>query len=177
MKLGIVSDTHGDTIGFKSALNNVLKDADILLHAGDILYHGPRNNLPQGYNPSELADELNNLPVDIFFAKGNCDSNVDQMLINSPILSEYVFLSVEGFKILLHHGDKKLDFKNIDIVISGHTHIYNVDFCNSKIFINPGSTSIPKNNPVGTCGVLDLTSNSISIYDVFGGNVLLETKF
>jgi putative phosphoesterase len=177
MKVGLISDTHGDLVSFKIAVENILKDVDVVLHAGDILYHGPRNRLTKGYAPNELAKELNNFPVDILFSRGNCDSRVDQMLIDMPILSEYLFVSIEGFKILMYHGDKKINFKNSDIVVTGHTHIYNVDFFESKLFINPGSLSLPKNNPNGTCGVLDLSSNIINIFDILSGNVLLETKF
>ena len=154
-----------------------MKDVDLILHAGDVLYHGPRNKIPKGYDPEKLSFVINRLPVDIFISKGNCDSCVDQMVIDVPIMSEYVFLSIEGFKIILHHGDKEIKFKNIDFYISGHTHLYNVDYFNSTLYINPGSISIPKNNPNGTCGFIDFSANFINIIDIKTGESLIETRF
>ncbi len=177
MKIGIISDTHGDVFSFKMALENIFKDIDLILHAGDILYHGPRNTLPSGYNPEKLANIINELPTDILFSKGNCDSAVDQMMINMPILSNYLFISIEGYKILLYHGDTKLNFKNIDFIITGHTHIYNLQLSDSTIFINPGSLSLPKNHNNGTCAILDISLNLINIYDISSSKSLMEAKF
>ena len=180
MKIGIISDTHGDFASFNTAFENILRDVDILIHAGDILNHGPRNMIPSGYSPEKLANAINNLPVDILFAKGNCDSDVDQMMINFLIGSPYLFLIIEGFKIVVNHGDKKINkkfFRNIDFYITGHTHIYNVEHLDATIFINPGSLSIPKNNINGTCGIIDTTTNIVTIHDIFNKNILIETKF
>ena len=180
MRIGIISDTHGDYNSFNLAFENILKDVDIIIHAGDILNHGPRNRIPSGYSPEKLAEAINNLPVDIVFVKGNCDSDVDQMMIDFLIGSPYLFLMIEGFKIVVNHGDKKIDkkfFTNIDFYISGHTHIYNVEYLNATIFLNPGSLSIPKNHINGTCGIIDTTTNIVSIYDIINKNILIETKF
>ena len=180
MKIGLISDTHGDYGSFNTAFENILRDVDIIIHAGDILNHGPRNVIPSGYAPEKLAYVINKLPVDILFVKGNCDSDVDQMLINYLIGSPYLYLIIEGFKTIVNHGNKKIDkkyFKNIDFYISGHTHIYNVEHIDSTIFINPGSLSIPKNHINGTCGIIDTIANIVHIYDIFTKNILIENNF
>ncbi|EQH95423.1 phosphodiesterase [Clostridioides difficile] len=88
MKIGIMSDTHGSLLYFEKALN-VLSDCDVLLHGGDVLYHGPRNDIPEGYNPKKFIETLNKLE-NIVIVKGNCDADVDQMVIEHPIQSPYV---------------------------------------------------------------------------------------
>ena len=179
MLIGIISDTHGDADSFKLVLNKFFENVDLIIHAGDILNHGPRNKIPEGYNPSLLSDYINNLPVDILFCKGNCDSEVDQMLINTPIASPYLYAVFEGIKIAVTHGDKKLPerfYKYSDIIISGHTHNYNLEKINNTIYLNPGSLSIPKNHINGTCSIIDLNANIITIYDIVNENSLAEMK-
>ena len=83
MKIGVLSDTHGSLTYLEKALDT-LSDCDILLHLGDVLYHGPRNDLPEGYNPKAVIEILNNLD-NLTIAKGNCDADVDQMVIKHQI--------------------------------------------------------------------------------------------
>ena len=83
MKIGVMSDTHGSLPYLEKALD-VLSDCDILLHIGDVLYHGPRNDLPEGYNPKAVIEKINNLD-NITIVRGNCDADVDQMVIKHPI--------------------------------------------------------------------------------------------
>ena len=183
MKLGIISDTHGDYINVKNAFEKIFLDIEVLIHAGDILNHGPRNPIPKGYDPVKLSKFFNQLPIPIHFAKGNCDSDVDTLMIENFIQAPYLYLVIEGIKIVVTHGDKNLNyFKNLankhaDILITGHTHNYIIEKDQNFIHLNPGSTSIPKNHPHGTCALIDIDSNLISIYDIESNDIISETKF
>ncbi len=183
MKIGVISDTHGDYKNVKLAFDYVLSDVNLVIHAGDILNHGPRNPIPEGYNPIELSNLLNKLPIPIHFAKGNCDSDVDTMMIKNFIQAPYLYLVIEGIKIVVTHGDKNLNFykelaeKYSDILITGHTHNYTIDKESKYIHLNPGSTSIPKNHPNGTCATIDINSSTITIFDLEKKDIIAETKF
>jgi putative phosphoesterase len=179
MLIGVIGDTHGDELSFKTALDNFFHNVDLIIHTGDILNHGPRNKIPENYNPVALSEHLNNLPVDILFCKGNCDSEVDEMMINLPIASPYLYLMLDGIKIIASHGDKELPgkfYKYTDIIISGHTHNYSLEKINTTIYLNPGSSSIPKNHVNGTCAIVDLNSNIITIYDITNESILSELR-
>lgn len=169
MKIGVLSDTHGSFFYVDKAFE-ILDDCDYIIHGGDILYHGPRNPLPKGYDPKSVANKINSLD-NLFFTKGNCDSDVDQMVLNHAIQSPYVFLSIEGKKIFLCHGYKKplneliAQAKNLncDIFIYGHTHIKDLRKVNDLIVLNPGSTSLPKDD---THSVSIIDENTISLIDI-----------
>ena len=183
MKVGVVSDTHGDYTNIKKAFDEIFVDIDFLIHAGDILNHGPRNPIPEGYNPVELSNFLNNLPISVHYAKGNCDSEVDSLMIKNFIQSPYLYLVIEGIRIVVTHGDKNLNYfkelseKHADILITGHTHNYTIDKESKYILFNPGSTSIPKNHPHGTCGLIDIDAGEISIFDIVENEIIAQTKF
>ena len=177
MKIGVMSDTHGSLVYFEKALE-VLSDCDILLHAGDVLYHGPRNDLPEGYNPKGVISKINELD-NILIARGNCDADVDQMVINHPIQGPYVLSQFGETRILINHGYvdskeetiKKAKSMGADILILGHTHVKELYVDENLIVINPGSTSIPKDgsHSVATIDIiqthdeLDLDINLIDI--------------
>ncbi|SCJ18469.1 Phosphodiesterase yfcE [uncultured Clostridium sp.] len=177
MKIGVMSDTHGSLVYFEKALE-VLSDCDILLHAGDVLYHGPRNDLPKGYNPKGVISKINELD-NILIARGNCDADVDQMVINHPIQGPYVLSQFGETRILINHGYvdskeetiKKAKSMGADILILGHTHVKELFVDENLIVINPGSTSIPKDgsHSVATIDIiqthdeLDLDINLIDI--------------
>ena len=177
MKIGVMSDTHGSLLYFEKALE-VLSDCDILLHAGDVLYHGPRNDLPKGYNPKGVISKINELD-NILIARGNCDADVDQMVINHPIQGPYVLSQFGETRILINHGYvdskeetiKKAKSMGADILILGHTHVKELYVDENLIVINPGSTSIPKDgsHSVATIDIiqthdeLDLDINLIDI--------------
>ncbi len=183
MKIGVISDTHGDFLSVHKIFNKIFLDVDVILHAGDILNHGPRNPIPEGYDPVKLSDLLNNFPVPIHFAKGNCDSDVDTMMIKNFLQAPYIYTIFEGIKIVVTHGDKNLEYfkelseKHADILITGHSHNYALEKENSVIYLNPGSTSIPKNHINGTCAVIDINSQSISIIDIVKNEILAEINF
>lgn len=152
MKLMIASDIHGSAYYCRQMIAAYLREqADRLLLLGDILYHGPRNDLPREYDPKQVIDLLNPLKKEILCVRGNCDSEVDQMVLEFPIMSDYAFVSIDGVDILATHGhvypmDKLPPVKSGDYVIMGHTHVpVHVDYGNFT-HLNPGSISIPKND-------------------------------
>ena len=170
MKIGVVSDTHGDLKGWRAA-QGVFKGADYIVHAGDILYHGPFNPILTTYNPLKLAKDLNRSPIPIIFAKGNCDSDVDTLALEYPIENPYAFIFVEGLRIMVNHGDR-LESKSladlakkylIDILIIGHTHIYQVERSDDIIILNPGSPSIPKGAGIPTVAVIKIEESKRNI--------------
>ncbi|MBQ6802399.1 MAG: phosphodiesterase, partial [Oscillospiraceae bacterium] len=121
--------------------------ADRLLLLGDILYHGPRNDLPKDYAPKEVISMLNGIKENILCVRGNCDTEVDQMVLEFPVLNEQIFLSIDGTDMLAVHGHKPFPaVKSGTVILSGHTHVPKIAQENGVIFINPGSVSIPKEN-------------------------------
>lgn len=151
MKLLIASDLHGSAHYTQLLLQRYKEEnARRLVLLGDILYHGPRNDLPERYAPKEVIAMLNPLAEQILAVRGNCDCEVDQMVLQFPILADYGFLMQEGLAIYLTHGhvinkDKPLPFAKGDILLHGHTHIPACEDCGGFTYLNPGSVSIPKN--------------------------------
>lgn len=160
MKYIIASDIHGSAFYCKKLLEAYDREkADKLILLGDILYHGPRNDLPEGYAPKEVAAMLNERKADILAVRGNCEAEVDQMMLEFPVLAEYAVLCIsksdgaeeQNMTIYLTHGhhnniDNPLPMKQGDIMIYGHTHIPLDEERNGCRFLNPGSVSIPKEN-------------------------------
>ncbi len=146
MKLLIASDIHGSAQFCRQLMEAVKKEkpAKVLL-LGDLLYHGPRNNLPEEYAPKEVAAMLNGIKEKLICVRGNCDSEVDQMMLEFPVLSDSAMLFCDGISIFAAHGHH--DFPSLgsgDVVVSGHTHVP-VDYVKDGVrYINPGSVSIPK---------------------------------
>ncbi|MBQ2861535.1 MAG: phosphodiesterase [Oscillospiraceae bacterium] len=148
MKLMIASDIHGSAFYCRKMLEAFKNEhADRLLLLGDILYHGPRNDLPKDYAPKEVISMLNGLKESILCVRGNCDTEVDQMVLEFPVLNEQIFLSIDGTDMLAVHGHKPFPaVKSGTLILSGHTHVPKIAQENGVIFINPGSVSIPKEN-------------------------------
>lgn len=151
MKFFVVSDIHGDSYWAKKAVDTYVSEgADRLVLLGDILYHGPRNDLPENYNPKKVIEILNGYADKIIAVRGNCEAEVDQMVLKFPCMADYAYI-VSGDKMFfLTHGhlyDKATLASYISdgtTVLSGHTHI-TVDETRDGIrFMNPGSPSIPK---------------------------------
>ncbi len=151
MKLFIASDIHGSmhyTEAMLKAFRNEGAEKIVLL--GDILYHGPRNDLPKDYNPKKVIDVLNEISDNIICVRGNCDTEVDQMVLNFPIMSSYAVIFDGDVTMYLCHGHNtdevlpKLCEGNI--LISGHTHVPKAQNENGIYHLNPGSVSIPKDN-------------------------------
>jgi len=150
MKLMIASDIHGSSYYCKKLLEAYQREkADKLLLLGDILYHGPRNDLPRNYNPKEVITMLNPIKNELLCVRGNCDTEVDQMVLEFPILADYCFIELDGHTIFATHGHihnpKNLPMlKDGDILLNGHTHIPANQNMGSYTYMNPGSVSIPK---------------------------------
>jgi putative phosphoesterase len=152
MRLGIISDTHGSVKAWEDALNGPFRGVDLILHAGDVLYHGPRNPLPDSYDPSKLADLINQCPLPILIAKGNCDSEVDQMVISIPLQAPYLLTEQPLGRILVSHGhfyndeliQSMMDSFGVNIWITGHTHVPVLEQRGVTVYLNPGSPALPK---------------------------------
>lgn len=152
MKLMIASDIHG-AAGFCRKMLEAYdrEQAEKLLLLGDILYHGPRNDLPGEYAPKEVIAMLNARKEEILCVRGNCDTEVDQMVLEFPIMAEYCILYVKGRMIFATHGhvfhEKNLPMlKKGDILLHGHTHVPVLREHKDYVYLNPGSVSIPKEN-------------------------------
>lgn len=147
----IASDIHGSAYYCRELVNAFEREkADKLLLLGDILYHGPRNDLPRDYAPKDVAAMLNALTGRVMCVRGNCDSEVDQMMLEFPIMAEYCLLFVKGRMIFVTHGHV-FNTRNApalsqgDVLLHGHTHIPTWEaFGDGNIYVNPGSVSIPK---------------------------------
>ncbi len=153
MKLMIASDIHGSAYYCRQLLDAFAKEcADRLLLLGDILYHGPRNDLPTEYAPKEVIAMLNPLKNQIFCVRGNCDTEVDQMVLDFPILADYSIIPAGSRLIYATHGHN-FNLKALpplqaeDILLHGHTHVPAwTAFGDNNLYLNPGSVSIPKEN-------------------------------
>lgn len=151
MKLMIASDIHGSAYYCKQMLGAFwAEQADRLLLLGDILYHGPRNDLPKDYAPKEVIEMLNAVKNKLFCVRGNCDTEVDQMVLGFPIMADYALLPVGERLIYATHGHR-FNMGSLpplqpgDILLHGHTHIPAWDsFGEGNLYLNPGSVSIPK---------------------------------
>ena len=153
MKLMIASDIHGSALYCRKLIEAYSAEkADRLLLLGDILYHGPRNNLPGEYEPKEVIAMLNEMKSDIMCVRGNCDTEVDQMVLDFPIMADYAVIPVGKRIIFATHGhnyntSNVPSVKKGDILLHGHTHIPKCEeFGDGLLYLNPGSVSIPKNN-------------------------------
>ncbi len=155
MKLIFASDLHGD-IACTHRLFEVYdkENADKLILLGDLLYHGPRNDLPPHYAPKEVIALLNSRKDDLCTVRGNCDTEVDQMVLEFPILADYMLMLEKDKTLFITHGHHHNTatpppLKKGDILIHGHTHVLTVTpFGNGNLYINPGSVTLPKeNNP------------------------------
>ncbi len=152
MKWLIASDVHGSKFYAEEIIKAFKREnADRILLLGDILYHGPRNDLPKEYDPKGVCDVFNEYKKVITCVRGNCDAEVDQMVLQFPILAEYVLILDEGYTVFATHGHK-FDKKNLpplntgEVFLFGHTHVSECENVNGIICMNPGSASIPKEN-------------------------------
>lgn len=150
MKWLIASDIHGSACFCGKLLECYRQEkAERLLLLGDILYHGPRNDLPKEYSPKDVARLLNEIKEDILCVRGNCDSEVDQMVLDFPILADYAIIDAGKRMIFATHGhlyneNKLPPLHKGDILLHGHTHIPKCVEHEDYVYINPGSVSIPK---------------------------------
>ena len=152
MKWMIASDIHGSAACCEKLLAAFGREqADRLLLLGDLLYHGPRNDLPQGYAPQEVIAQLSGVKDKVFCVRGNCEAEVDQMVLPFPVLADYCLLEQKGRVIFATHGHHyNLENPPLlqpgDVLLHGHTHIPAKDNSLGFWYLNPGSVSIPKEN-------------------------------
>lgn len=152
MKWMIASDIHGSAAYCEKLLAAFGREqADRLLLLGDLLYHGPRNDLPQGYAPKEVIAQLSEVKDKVFCVRGNCEAEVDQMVLPFPVLADYCLLEQKGRVVFATHGHHyNLENPPLlqpgDVLLHGHTHIPAKDNSLGFWYLNPGSVSIPKEN-------------------------------
>ena len=153
MKWMIASDLHGSAYHCRKMLEVFEREgADRLFLLGDLLYHGPRNDLPREYAPKEVIPLLNGRKEKLLCVRGNCDAEVDQMVLEFPVLADYAVLPVGQRLIYATHGHI-YHVKNLpplapgDVLLHGHTHVPAwTEFGQGNLYLNPGSVSIPKEN-------------------------------
>ncbi len=179
MKLLIASDIHGSAYYCRKLLDRFEAErADRILLLGDILYHGPRNDLPRDYSPKQVIEMLNTIKDKLFCVRGNCDTEVDQMVLNFPILADYCILT-EGKTLIyathghIHNSSNLPKILKDDILLHGHTHIPVCDVRDSHIYLNPGSVSIPKEGSVNSYMMLE---NGFFEWKDLDGNIYKEYK-
>ena len=181
MKLLIASDIHGDLKSARLIFDTFAKEkCDKILLLGDLLYHGPRNDLPSSYNPKAVIELLNDNRNLLLAVRGNCDTEVDQMVLNFPILADYVCLSLDGLTVYATHGhkfnvDTPLPLLRGDILLHGHTHIPTCsEFGDENYYLNPGSAAIPKGN--FNKSYMIYKNRCFTVKD-FDGNIILTKQF
>lgn len=150
MKTVIASDLHGDARAAAKIFELADREgAGQVVLLGDLLYHGPRNPLPEGWGPKETAALLNENAHRILAVRGNCDAEVDQMMLSFPIMSEYALLCMDGRRFFATHGhrvgfDAPPPLQAGDVLLQGHTHIARLERVGQQVYANPGSVSLPK---------------------------------
>lgn len=183
MKIGVISDTHGRVDAWTKA-EAIFAEADIIVHAGDVLYHPPRLGCTEGYDIPAMAEAMNESPIPIVIAQGNCDAQVYEELLNIPAQSPYAVVEFEGLRIIAAHGHLHTRNEMIalgkrykaDVFVSGHTHIPVLEQVDGLVLMNPGSAAIPKfevnGRPTASIGII--TEDGMRIVAVDNGQPLFE---
>lgn len=176
MRYLVISDIHGSYDDLLKVLAKKSKyNFDKIIILGDILYHGPRNDLPKGYAPKNVIKTLNELKDDIISVRGNCEAEVDQMVLNFKIRDNAIIYDFIEPYYLTHGHHLKFNNEDDEIlnrkILYGHYHIPSVKEIGNHIYINVGSISLPKENNPKTFGILD--EEGIKIYD-FEDNLLFN---
>ena len=151
MKLMIASDLHGSAYYVKKLMDRYREESPHrLLLLGDLLYHGPRNDLPQGYAPKEVIAQLSGVKDKVFCVRGNCEAEVDQMVLQFPIMADYALLPLDGGHCaFVTHGhlfntECPPPHRPGDVLIHGHTHVHCALPQGDYTYLNPGSAALPK---------------------------------
>ena len=171
MKYLIVSDIHGSLTTLEKVLRFFEeKQCDMLCILGDIMNYGPRNRIPEGLDAQGVAAALNRMADRIVALRGNCDSEVDQMLLDFPILSDYILLVDNGKKLFLTHGhiynESKLPKGSFDLLCYGHTHLWKLEKTADGAVCNTGSITFPKGGNVPTFAVY--SEGTVEVYSLDG---------
>ena len=177
MKWMVASDLHGSEFYCKEVLQAFDKEkADRLLLLGDILYHGPRNDLPKDYAPKKVTALLNERKESLLCVRGNCDAEVDQFVLEFPILAEYAVLDLGKRLVYATHGHAYGELnppplKTGDILLCGHTHVPKCVEYADYVYMNPGSASIPKEN--SHHGYMTI-EDGVFLWKDFEGNIMMK---
>ena len=161
MKWMIASDIHGSAYYCRELLEAFEREgAQKLMLLGDVLYHGPRNDLPRDYAPKKVIEMLNGIKEKILCVRGNCDTEVDQMVLEFPVLADYAVLVAGERMIYATHGHvynegKLPPLQKGDVLMHGHTHVPKCVEHEEYLYINPGSVSIPKENSAQSYLILE----------------------
>lgn len=155
MKYLFVSDIHGCLPTLEKVLQFYDREhCDMICILGDILNYGPRNSIPEGINAKGIVEVLNKRAQDIIAVRGNCDAEVDQMLLKFPLMADYIMLVDEGKRLFLTHGHiynkEKMPIGNIDAIVYGHTHLWELTHQEDALVCNLGSITFPKGGNVPT---------------------------
>lgn len=170
MKIMVASDIHGSFYYCEKLIDCYKKSgAEKLVLLGDILYHGPRNDLPRDYAPKKVIELLNSVKTELLCVRGNCDTEVDQMVLDFPVLADYAVIYINNKMIYLTHGhifnkDNLPPLNKGDILLYGHTHIPYCEKVGNVTVMNPGSVSIPKENSAN--GYMIIEDNSFRWIDL-----------
>ncbi len=179
MKLLFASDIHGSGYWCERLLERInIENPDKIVLCGDLLYHGPRNDLPKEHNPKKVISILSELKDKIIAVRGNCEAEVDQMVLPFPVLADFTTINFDDIGIFVSHGhlfnkDNIEQIGNCDVLVNGHTHIYEITNINNKKYINIGSVSLPKENRENTYCMYENGNFYIKNFD---GNILLSDK-
>ncbi len=177
MKLLVASDVHGSAYYCERLLTRFEKErADKLLLLGDLLYHGARNALPRDYSTLETAKLLNGFKDKILCVKGNCDSEVDSLVLEFPVEADFAFFPLFGRTAIATHGHKTpACLGNGDVLFNGHFHVPAFETRGNYIYVNCGSVSIPKENSPHSCLVAE--DNELVWKDVTTGESFRRESF
>ena len=173
MKILICSDIHGSAYYCRAFMNKIeMEKPDKIFILGDILYHGPRNDLPRGYAPKEVIAMLNPLADKITAVRGNCEAEVDGMVLAFDCMQTYIETAVNGIPLILTHGhhynkEKPFPKKERYVLLNGHTHIPEIEDRGEFVYINDGSVSIPKQNSPHSYMILE--GKTFTLKDLFTG--------
>ena len=179
MKLMFASDIHGSAYYCRKMLEAYqAEEADRLILLGDILYHGPRNDLPKEYAPKEVIAMLNPMKKEIYAVRGNCEAEVDQMVLQFPVMADYCILNLDGRTFYATHGhvyneNNLPPLKNGDILIHGHTHVLKAEKREDYTLLNPGSVSIPKEGNPPSYAILE---DGLFTIKGFDGTIIKELQ-
>ncbi len=171
MKYLLVSDIHGSLPALEAVLDFYRRNnCDMLCILGDILNYGPRNRIPEGIDPKGIAERLNAMAADIVAVRGNCDSEVDQMLLQFPIMADYALVVDEGRRLFLTHGhiynEQNRPVGHHDALVYGHTHLWKLEKTEAGITCNLGSVTFPKGGNVPTFATYE--NGTFTIYRLDG---------
>ena len=180
MKLLFFSDVHGSPENMELLLTKIQEFApDHLILLGDALYHGPRNPLKPDYAPKRTAELLNSIKDRLTAVRGNCDSEVDQMMLDYPMMSDYATLLADGHRFFLTHGHhwnpgQLPPLGSGDVLCYGHTHIPQAERITDDLTaFNPGSLSLPKGGYAASYGIYE--NNTLTVLELESGKIIFQT--